>query len=71
MLTVEDNGLGIDMERFGHKLFGFRKTFHKNKDAKGIGLFITKTQVEAMGGSIRAEYRPGTGTKFINTFKTE
>lgn len=71
ILTAEDNGLGIDMERFGHKLFGFRKTFHKNKDAKGIGLFITKTQVEAMGGSIRAESTPGQGTKFIITFKTE
>ena len=71
ILTAEDNGLGIDMERFGHKLFGFRKTFHKNKDAKGIGLFITKTQVEAMGGSIRAESTPGLGTKFIITFKTE
>ncbi|QHS59490.1 sensor histidine kinase [Chitinophaga agri] len=71
VLTAEDNGLGIDMERFGHKLFGFRKTFHKNKDAKGIGLFITKTQVEAMGGSIRAESSPGQGTKFIITFKSE
>ncbi|SFD52092.1 Signal transduction histidine kinase [Chitinophaga sp. CF118] len=71
VLTAEDNGLGIDMERFGSKLFGFRKTFHKNKDAKGIGLFITKTQVEAMGGSIRAESTPGEGTKFIITFKPE
>lgn len=71
ILTAEDNGLGIDMERFGQKLFGFRKTFHKNKDAKGLGLFITKTQVESMGGSIRAESEPGRGTKFIITFKTE
>ncbi|WP_143308870.1 PAS domain S-box protein [Chitinophaga vietnamensis] len=71
VLTVEDNGVGIDMERFGNKLFGFRKTFHKNKDAKGIGLFITKTQVEAMGGSIRAESTPGNGTKFIITFRPE
>ncbi len=71
VLTVEDNGMGIDMERFGNKLFGFRKTFHKNKDAKGIGLFITKTQVEAMGGSIRAESQPGLGTKFIITFRRE
>ncbi|MVT08674.1 sensor histidine kinase [Chitinophaga tropicalis] len=71
ILTAEDNGVGIDMERFGSKLFGFRKTFHKNKDAKGLGLFITKTQVEAMGGSIRAESTPGQGTKFIITFKTE
>ncbi|QJB36740.1 PAS domain S-box protein [Chitinophaga oryzae] len=71
VLTVQDNGIGIDMERFGNKLFGFRKTFHRNKDAKGIGLFITKTQVEAMGGSIRAESRPGQGTKFIITFRPE
>lgn len=71
MMSVQDNGVGIDMERFGNKLFGFRKTFHKNKDAKGIGLFITKTQVEAMGGSIRAESHPGEGTKFIITFRSE
>ncbi|CAL1517555.1 PAS domain-containing protein [Chitinophaga sp. MM2321] len=71
ILTVQDNGVGIDMERFGNKLFGFRKTFHRNKDAKGIGLFITKTQVEAMGGSIKAESQPGQGTKFIITFKPE
>ncbi|RFM33844.1 sensor histidine kinase [Chitinophaga silvisoli] len=70
-LTAEDNGQGIDMHRFGSKLFGFRKTFHKNADARGIGLFITKTQVEAMGGSISAESAPGRGTKFIITFKTE
>ncbi|SCC17025.1 PAS domain S-box-containing protein [Chitinophaga costaii] len=71
VLTAEDNGVGIDMDRFGSKLFGFRKTFHKNKDAKGIGLFITKSQVEAMGGSIRAESTLGAGTKFIITFKAE
>ncbi|MGN6509936.1 MAG: ATP-binding protein, partial [Chitinophaga sp.] len=50
---------------------GFRKTFHKNKDAKGIGLFITKTQIEAMGGSIHAESNLGAGTKFIITFRPE
>ncbi|WP_212003420.1 PAS domain-containing protein [Chitinophaga sp. HK235] len=71
VLTVQDNGVGIDMERFGNKLFGFRKTFHRNKDAKGIGLFITKTQVEAMGGSIKAESSLGHGTKFIITFRPE
>lgn len=71
VLTAEDNGMGIDMERYGAKLFGFRKTFHKNKDAKGIGLYITKSQIEAMGGSIQAESRIGTGTKFIITFSPE
>lgn len=71
MLTAEDNGVGIDLDRYGNKLFGFRKTFHKNKDAKGIGLFITKSQIEAMGGNILAESKPGKGTKFIITFRPE
>jgi PAS domain S-box-containing protein len=71
VLTAEDNGLGIDLNRYGGKLFGFRKTFHKNKDAKGIGLFITKSQIEAMGGSITAESALGRGTKFIITFRPE
>lgn len=71
LFTAADNGLGIDLARFGSKLFGFRKTFHRNKDAKGIGLFIIKTQIDAMGGSIRAESTPGQGTKFIITFKIE
>ncbi len=71
VLTAEDNGIGIDMERYGNKLFGFRKTFHKNRDAKGIGLFITKSQIEAMGGNITANSKLGQGTKFIITFRPE
>jgi signal transduction histidine kinase len=46
------------------KLFGFYKAFHQRKDSKGIGLFLTKTQVEAMGGSIQAESELGKGTVF-------
>ncbi len=63
-LDVSDNGLGIDMERHGKKLFGMYKTFHGNDNAKGIGLFITKNQIESMGGSIRVESEPGRGTTF-------
>lgn len=63
-LTVEDNGLGIDMEKHGKNLFGMYKTFHGNPDARGIGLFITKNQVESMGGSISLESQVNRGTKF-------
>ena len=62
--TVSDNGLGIDMEKHGDKLFGMYKTFHGNENSKGIGLFITKNQIESMGGSIEAESEPGKGTTF-------
>ncbi|TQE73910.1 PAS domain-containing sensor histidine kinase [Leptospira noguchii] len=64
VLSITDNGLGIDMKKYGDKLFGMYKTFHNNKDAKGIGLFITKNQVEAMGGKIEVESRLNNGTTF-------
>lgn len=63
-LTFEDNGVGIDLERYGDKLFGMYKTFHQNSDAKGIGLFITRNQVESMGGSIKVDSTVNVGTKF-------
>lgn len=64
VLTIQDNGLGIDLKKHGHKLFGLNKTFHRNSNAKGLGLFITKTQVEALGGSISAESEVNNGTTF-------
>lgn len=68
IMRVKDNGLGIDMNRHGHKLFGLNKTFHRHAEAKGIGLYITKTQVEAMGGKIFAESEVGKGSIFIVQF---
>lgn len=64
ILKISDNGRGIDLERHGKKIFGMYKTFHGNDDAKGIGLFITKNQVEAMGGKIEVESEVDKGTTF-------
>jgi PAS domain S-box-containing protein len=69
IISIEDNGLGIDMKRHGTKLFGMYKTFHKNTDSRGIGLFITKNQIEAMGGKIEVESQVGVGTTFKIYFK--
>jgi PAS domain S-box-containing protein len=68
VLRVTDNGVGIDMTQFGEKLFGLHKTFHEHKDARGVGLFLIKTQIEALGGSIKAESEVDKGTTFIITF---
>lgn len=68
ILHVADNGLGIDLEQFGDKLFGLHKTFHEHKDARGVGLFLVKTQIEALGGSIAVESAIDKGTTFIITF---
>lgn len=64
ILEITDNGMGIDLERHGKKLFGLHKTFTKMSDSRGVGLFITKNQVEAMGGSIDVESKVGEGTSF-------
>ena len=63
-VNFSDNGLGIDMERHGGKIFGMYKTFHRHKDSKGIGLFITKNQVESMNGKITVESEVNAGTTF-------
>jgi len=64
VLTITDNGMGIDLQRYGDKLFGMYKTFHGNKDARGIGLFISKSQIEAMGGRVAVCSQPNKGTTF-------
>ena len=64
VINFKDNGLGLNLERNGHKIFGMYKTFHDNEDAKGIGLFITKNQLEAMNGKIEVESKVGEGSNF-------
>ncbi|APU67985.1 MAG: PAS domain-containing sensor histidine kinase [Bacteroidota bacterium] len=64
-LEISDNGMGIDLEEYGDKMFGMYKTFHQNNpEAKGIGLFITKNQVEALGGTISVSSTIDIGTTF-------
>jgi PAS domain S-box-containing protein len=69
IIKFRDNGLGIDLKRHGHKLFGMYKTFHKHKEAKGIGLFITKNQIEAMNGTISVDSTVNVGTTFTITLE--
>jgi len=64
ILTISDNGLGIDLEKYGKKLFGMYKTFHNHKDARGIGLYITKNQIDAMNGKVEVSSEIGKGTEF-------
>lgn len=64
VLLVKDNGLGLDLQKFKDKLFGMYKTFHNNPNSRGIGLFITKNQIEAMNGKVEVESQVNVGTTF-------
>ena len=69
LLSVQDNGLGLDLNKHKDKLFKIRKVFHKHPDAKGFGLFMTKTQVETLGGKIWMESEVGFGSTFFVELK--
>lgn len=69
-IKIADNGLGIDLERFGDKLFGLYKRFHTHTEGKGLGLFLVKLQAEALEGTIDVDSIPGAGTTFTLRLKT-
>ena len=70
-LLFKDNGLGIDLKRHKDKVFGLYQRFHDNPDSKGLGLYLVKSQVESMGGTISIESEVGVGTTFTITFKND
>lgn len=70
-ILISDNGIGIDMTKYKDQIFEMYQTFHgtDRKDSRGIGLYITKTQVEALQGVIEIESTLNEGTAFSLTFK--
>lgn len=69
IVCVKDNGLGIDLDRHKESVFGLYKTFHHHEDSTGIGLHITKNQIEAMDGKIEVESIVNEGSIFKIFFK--
>jgi PAS domain S-box-containing protein len=69
VLIFRDNGIGIDLERNRDKIFGLYQRFHNYSDSKGLGLYLVKSQVESMGGTIGVESEVDKGTTFTIIFK--
>lgn len=67
-LTFKDNGKGIDLAKNAADLFGLYKRFDTTMEGKGMGLFMVKTQVEALGGSIKLKSKMTEGTEVILEF---
>jgi signal transduction histidine kinase len=71
LLSISDNGIGIDLKKHGKEIFKYRKIFHRGYQSNGVGLFLTKTQVETYGGNIEVVSEPGKGTTFYIYFKQQ
>jgi PAS domain S-box-containing protein len=71
VLIFKDNGIGIDLARNKDKVFGLYQRFHNYPDSKGLGLYLVKSQVETMGGTIDIESEVNKGTTFTLTFKNK
>lgn len=69
VLTVKDNGIGINLEKYGSEIFKYKKIFHRGYDSNGVGLFLTKTQIEAYNGKIEVNSKLNEGTTFTIYFK--
>ncbi len=63
-ITIEDNGLGIDLKKNAAKIFGLHKRFHYHVGGRGIGLYLVKLQIEALGGWVEVESQPEKGSVF-------
>jgi signal transduction histidine kinase len=64
IITVKDNGIGIDLQKHGNDLFRLYKRFNFEVEGKGLGLHMVKTQVETLNGHISVESKLNEGTTF-------
>jgi signal transduction histidine kinase len=71
IVEYRDNGIGFDMVEAGENLFRPYKRFHLHKAGKGLGLYMIKLQVEAMGGTLVIHSEPNAGFLCAISFKTE
>ncbi len=69
IIIFKDNGSGIDMVKKGDQIFGLYKRFHSDTEGKGMGLYMVKTQVEALGGKISVSSEVNKGTAFTIEFE--
>ncbi|PJJ84880.1 PAS domain S-box protein [Mucilaginibacter auburnensis] len=64
-MVFADNGKGIDLNKHGQSIFGLYKRFDSSVEGKGMGLFMVKSQVESLRGTIRVQSEVNNGTHFI------
>ncbi|GAB2793849.1 PAS domain S-box-containing protein [Hymenobacter luteus] len=64
VLSVQDNGRGIDLVRYEQELFQLFRRFHPEVAGSGMGLYLVNRLVNQAGGRIEVESTVGKGTTF-------
>jgi PAS domain S-box-containing protein len=64
VIYVADNGKGIDLNKHGHELFKPYKRFDFKVEGKGLGLFLVKSHIEALGGHLTVKSELLKGSTF-------
>ncbi len=67
-IYIRDFGHGINLEKHGDSIFSLGSRFHSNRDGQGLGLYMTKKQIESAGGRITIESTCNVGTTFTVYF---
>lgn len=70
-LRVEDNGIGINLEKDREKVFGLFKRANDDESGSGLGLYLTKQNIENANGKITVESTEGVGSTFTVYFKNK
>ncbi len=70
-MQISDNGVGLNMARIEDKIFGLYQRFHSNEDSKGIGLYLIKSQITALGGTIDIQSEENIGSTFTICFNQD
>ncbi|HZX42133.1 MAG TPA: ATP-binding protein, partial [Myxococcaceae bacterium] len=65
VLTVSDQGIGIDPAKLDAIFARYeRAVSERHYGGLGLGLYISRSVVEALGGSVSAESERGSGATF-------
>ena len=64
LFSIQDNGIGMNLDEVGDRLFRPFKRFTQQAEGNGIGLHLVKSMVEKNDGQIEVKSQPGSGTRF-------
>lgn len=67
IFEFSDNGIGIDVEKYGSQIFEpfQRGNFNEGAEGTGVGLYLVKRIVSSYGGEIKVESELDKGATFI------